>query len=78
ALEPFDGSAEQELVLDALDPLPQDVALPEAEGEVSAWEGSSLEELDLSDLDLPEVQLPEAEAEAPPAAEALASAAPAL
>ncbi|MFG8136698.1 Hpt domain-containing protein [Pseudomonas aeruginosa] len=78
ALEPFDGSAEQELVLDALDPLPLDVALPEAEGEVSAWEGSSLEELDLSDLDLPEVQLPEAEAEAPPAAEALASAAPAL
>ncbi|HEP8601148.1 TPA: Hpt domain-containing protein [Pseudomonas aeruginosa] len=76
ALEPFDGSAEQELVLDALDPLPLDVALPEAEGEVSAWEGSSLEELDLSDLDLPEVQLPEAEA--PPAAEALASAAPAL
>lgn len=69
ALEPFDGSAEQELVLDALDPLPLDVALPEAEGEVSAWEGSSLEELDLSDLDLPEVQLPEAEAEAPPAAE---------
>lgn len=50
--------------------------MPEAEGEVSAWEGSSLEELDLSDLDLPEVQLPEAEA--PPAAEALASAAPAL
>ncbi|MFK0871335.1 Hpt domain-containing protein [Pseudomonas aeruginosa] len=78
ALEPFDGSAEQELVLDALDPLPLDVALPEAEGEVSAWEGSSLEELDLSDLDLPEVQLPEAEAEAPPAAEALASEAPAL
>ncbi|HBP4740259.1 TPA: response regulator [Pseudomonas aeruginosa] len=76
ALEPFDGSAEQELVLDALDPLPLDVALPEVEGEVSAWEGSSLEELDLSDLDLPEVQLPEAEA--PPAAEALASAAPAL
>ncbi|HGN1406564.1 TPA: chemotaxis signal transduction system protein ChpA [Pseudomonas aeruginosa] len=78
ALEPFDGSAEQELVLDALDPLPLDVALPEAEGEVSAWEGSRLEELDLSDLDLPEVQLPEAEAEAPPAAEALASEAPAL
>ncbi|HFH3939360.1 TPA: Hpt domain-containing protein [Pseudomonas aeruginosa] len=78
ALEPFDGSAEQELVLDALDPLPLDVALPEAEGEVSAWEGSSLEELDLSDLDLPEVQLPEAEAEAPPAAEALASEEPAL
>lgn len=52
--------------------------MPEAEGEVSAWEGSSLEELDLSDLDLPEVQLPEAEAEAPPAAEALASEAPAL
>lgn len=76
ALEPFDGSAEQELVLDALDPLPLDVALPESEGEVSAWEGSSLEELDLSDLNLPEVQLPEAEA--PPAAEALASAAPAL
>lgn len=76
APEPFDGPAEQELALDSFDPLPLDVALPEAEVEVSAWEGSSLEELDLSDLDLPEVQLPEVET--PPAAEALASEAPAL
>ncbi|MBH9431682.1 Hpt domain-containing protein [Pseudomonas aeruginosa] len=76
APEPFDGPAEQELALDSFDPLPLDVALPEAEVEVSDWEGSSLEELDLSDLDLPEVQLPEVET--PPAAEALASEAPAL